>query len=276
MITTTEVTVTKEDLAPILEIHNGNKIFESAIAGKGTADELFRAIGRYIKFNSVFGGGVANLAGEIAERTDAFWDSDEPVAAFADRSAFVAARIYAASVAEFGGEHCRFVHRSLAQATLMGMALAFNFDPRYINALLADPPELEEAMKLVEDGYGVNRMLSDRDLFFGIGFHMGSECLADQEFNILDSILQDQWSDLVHNLKATKVAVAGEHLHPAYDWITIHTTVEVDHYAFATEGANLALKYYCGTLPLEKAKEAVLEGFRRFADVQTNFMQSLQ
>src|SRR5437868_5145275 len=78
------LSIQKSDLEPILATHPGNRALAKALQRISTGDELLRALGRYIHFNSAFGGGVANLAGEIAVRQELFRDRDEAVQIIAD------------------------------------------------------------------------------------------------------------------------------------------------------------------------------------------------
>src|ERR1044072_8696400 len=94
---TTE-SVGREDVSPILETHDGGRTFERALRRRARGGELGRLLGQYIHFNSVFGSGVANLAGEIGARQDLFRDPEEAVSAVADRSVEVAAHIFYAAV----------------------------------------------------------------------------------------------------------------------------------------------------------------------------------
>src|SRR2546428_12956440 len=73
------------DLETILHGHAGNVIFADALARTGRGGELLCALSRYIHFNSLFGGGLANLAGEIAARQALFRDRVVPVEKVADR-----------------------------------------------------------------------------------------------------------------------------------------------------------------------------------------------
>lgn len=267
--------IAESDLKPVLEGHAGNRMLDNALRGVESGHGMIRLIGQYTLFNSVFGGGVANLAGEIAERQDMFGDNAEEISSLSDRSAFVAARIFAASVPEFGGENCGYTHRSLAQATLKGLAQFFELSPGIVNDALVVTPALTDAIAGVQYGYGSNRELDEIDLFRGIGFHMGSECLADDEFNIIDQVLGEKWAKLVSFLESTNVSVGGEIPHPAYEWVKIHTTVEADHFRFALEGVNLALQYYRGQHSQEEVTAAIIDGFVEFARVQLRFMEFL-
>jgi hypothetical protein len=99
--------------------------------------------------------------------------------------------------------------------------------------------------------------------------------LADQEFNVLDAFLRTNYPDLVEYLMKTRVLI-GDSESAAYRWIQVHTTVEADHFAAAVKSANLALRYYAGSESRAGIKGWILEGVKEFADMQTEFMKSLQ
>jgi len=268
--------IDQADLEPILQAHVGTHIFAEALAEIEDGQELVWSLANYIQFNSVFGSGVANLAGEIASRQDLFRDPDETIEITADRSVEVAAEIFFAAIDEFGGNSSsrRSTHRSLAQATLKGCGCFLSLSTVELNnvATLADSTQL--AIRKVCEGYRINQAVDEPKLFRGIGFHIGSEVLADQEFNILDEFLCANYPALVEYLKKTKVWINGTE-NGSYVWIQIHTSVEADHFNAAVSGANLALRYYAGDQTQACIKAWILEGFREFSVVQTAFMKLL-
>src|SRR5687767_13219324 len=82
--------VTRKDLEPVLASHAGTDALRRAVEGASSPGALLSVVGRYIQFNSAFGPGLANLAGEIAARQGLFRDPDEPLRLVADRAAEVA------------------------------------------------------------------------------------------------------------------------------------------------------------------------------------------
>lgn len=272
-----QVRVERADLEPVLVEHTGNRTWEQTLRGIRDGTELLRVLGAYIYFNASFGGGVANLAGEIAVRQDLFRDAEEPVSMLADRSVEVAADIFAAAIDEFGDRSIaqRGTHRSLAQATLKAAGQFCGFGPASLDAVIRPTAALQSTIERVREGYGVNRSLDAEELFQGIGFHLGSEVLADEEFRMLDAYLREQQKVLVAHLEGSEVVVGGMRC-PAYLWIQIHTHVEADHFEFAVQGANRALGHYVGPKGPAAARDWILAGFREFAAVQTTFMDGLQ
>ena len=269
--------VTRADLDPVLAAHHGNDAlaaaFESAV---DDPRRLVSVLARYIQFNSAFGPGLANLSGEIAARQGLFRDADEPVRILADRASEVAADFFHAAVDEFDDRMTpwRDTHRTLAQATLKGLGRALGYTPEELNHVIVINTATTEAMARVSSGYGLAADLDERRLFSGMGFHAGSEVLADEEFTIIDRVLKARRPDLVAALEATKVEILGAQ-HNAYYWIRIHTSVEADHFDAAVKGVNKALRFYVGPSDSAQVKAHILDGFRDFSDVQAAFMAAL-
>jgi hypothetical protein len=269
--------ISREDLKPVLDGHRGNQAllaaFEAACADPKL---LLNVLCRYIQFNGAFGPGLANLAGEIAARQALFRDKAEPVRLIADRAALVASDFFHAAVDEFDDRATawRDTHRTLAQACLKGMGGYFGFTPQQLDSLLSLNQSTQDAMAKVSEGYGLGAQLSDQRLFEGMGFHAGSEVLADQEFTIIDKALREKLPEMVQALKGMRVHLDSEK-HNAYYWIFIHTSVEADHFDAALQGVNNALGFYAGADDPAAVKGWILSGFRRFAQVQGDFMAGL-
>ncbi|HUG54931.1 MAG TPA: hypothetical protein VMR21_15075 [Vicinamibacteria bacterium] len=268
--------ISRDDLAPILATHAGTDALRAAVESASAPPRLLSVFARYIQFNSAFGPGLANLAGEIAARQGLFRDPDEPVRLLADRAAEVAADFFYAAVDEFDDRATpwRDTHRTLAQATLKGMGAFFGYEPAQLNDVLQINAATEDAVDRVWEGYGVGAHLEEARLFRAMGFHTGSEILADQEFVVIDRTLRAARPELVAALQSEKVAILGRR-HDAYYWIRIHTGVEAEHFEAALAGVNGALRFYAGPDPLPRVKEWILEGFATFAGVQGTFMARL-
>lgn len=265
----------KSDLEQVLASHSGSSVFKQALGRIATGQDLLSTLSCYIYFNSIFGSGVANLAGEIGSRQRLFSDPDEQMEIVADRSVEVAARIFFAAIDEFGGgASCRSTHRTLAQATLKAIGCFLGYEMTTLNQIAKANARTLTAVDKVRDGYAINQAVEEQKLFRAIGFHMGSEVLADEEFNILDSFLRADHADLVEHLKKAKVTI-NEVKVSAYHWIQIHTTVEADHFNAALAGANLALRYYSGSESRARIREWIVDGFREFAATQADFMNGL-
>jgi hypothetical protein len=269
--------VNREDLQQVLASHHGNVSLAAAFeAAAPQPDRLLRVLGRYIQFNGAFGPGLANLVGEIGARQGLFRDMSEPVLVLQDRAAEVAADFFFAAIDEFDDRATawRDTHRTLAQATLKGLGRYFGYESAALNEAFRMNDATLEAMASVSEGYGLAEALSDEHLFRSMGFHTGSEVLADEEFTIIDGILRKQRPDIVKALQETSVEILGNQ-HNAYYWISIHTSVEADHFDAAVRGVNNALRFYAGSEDLSVPKRWIIDGFRHFADVQAAFMTAL-
>ncbi|HXV26508.1 MAG TPA: hypothetical protein VD862_00555 [Candidatus Paceibacterota bacterium] len=269
--------ITREMVQPLVDKHVGNRTFRNQLETIAGPEDLIRVLGRYIQFNGIFGGGVANLAGELAIRRDLFRDPEEPIANIADKSTEVAARVFAAAIDEFDDRRMPHLdtHRMLAQATLKATAEYLGIAPGTVVELISRGAHATTlAIERVKAGYGISETLNDQRLFRGLGFHMGSEILADAEFNILDAYLKEQWQALAAHLEKTTVRLSGNK-HNAYYWVFIHTSVEADHFEYAADAANTALRFYAGKDSRGLAASWIMEGFERFGAVQSTFMEHL-
>jgi hypothetical protein len=265
------------DLEPALVTHSGCQTFADALNRIETHEQLLRILSRFVQFNSIFGSGVANLAAEFGSKQNLFRDSKEEIVVFADRSVEVAADIFFAAIDEFGAtaKKAGRTHRTLAQATVKGAGEFFGCSEGELNALSSPNRGTLEAIQRVRDGYGLDRRLTERDLFQGLGFHLGSERLADEEFRLLDRFLVTKYQALVDYLRNTEVTMNHLRCNP-YLWIDIHLTVEADHFEAGLESANRAFQYYVGNAGQSQIKRWIIEGFTTFSAVQTEFMRNLQ
>jgi hypothetical protein len=259
-----------------LATHRGDEALGAAVRAAADPPALLSVLGRYIQFNSAFGAGVANLAGEIAARQGLFRDGDEPVRILSDRAAEVAADFFLAAIDEFDDRATpwRDTHRTLAQATLKAAGAFFGYAPARLNDVVRINPATERARERVWEGYGIGARLDEPALFRAMGFHAGSEVLADREFTVLDETLRATRPELVRALESSRVEIL-HFRHSAYYWIHIHTSVEADHFDAALAGVNKALRFYAGDAGPASAKAWVLEGFSRFSELQAEFMSDL-
>ncbi len=271
--------LTPDDLRARYDFDAGQRLLDRALAAAFAGpDPLLRFLGRYVSWNGYFGGGVACLAAEIAAQRGLFVDAGERIRACADRSVHVASYFFDAARDEFDDSATphRDAHRSLAQATLKATAAHLGLLPR-ANELLDDPDWLRHLNAEVLRGYGRGRPDTREQLFSAMGFHLGSELLADQEFSRIDGLLRTRMPGLVDALLNTRVELAGQE-HPAYYWIGIHSGhgggVEMDHFGWAVGGVAEALSYTPKD-DVDACRRACLLGFDAFADVHRRFFEGV-
>lgn len=247
-----------------------------------TREGRLRFMGRYAAWNRQFGSGVASLAGRIGRSYPLFVDPEQRIAAVADRSVYVASYFFDAARDEFDDRDTvhRDTHRCLAQSVLQGLmdydaASGAPWSPEEANALLAEPGWLLSLIRRVADGYGAHGEETPEVLFSAVGYHLGSEVLADQEFSLIDAELQASDPGLIRWLSGHQVQIAGQ-AHSAWTWIRIHSGhgggAEADHFDWALQGVERALRY--ATTDRQRARQHVLAGFDAFAaDHDTFFRQ---
>jgi hypothetical protein len=266
--------ITLDDLQSRYDFPAAEARVAAVVAGAcADASALVRLLGRYIQWNSGFGPGVATLAGKIGRQHDLFVDADEPIAALADRSVHVASFVFDAARDEFDDSATRHrdTHRSLGQAVIKGLLAQLQVDP----AVLDRPAWLVGLEERTQRGYGYATPDDLRHIGLGLGFHLGSEILADEEFSLIDQTLRAQRPELVQALLRMRVTVA-DHDHPAYYWIGIHSghggSVEAEHFAWAVKGVGEAFRY---TPPAdhEALREAILAGFDAFCVCHEDFFR---
>jgi hypothetical protein len=274
------------DLEKVYDFESGRQDVERAVEQAMESPKgLVRFLARYTSWNAVFGAGVALLAAKIARSRGLFREPSEPIDAVADRSVVVASYFFDAARDEFDDRSTveRDTHRCLAQALMKGVigwaqrkgALGGAAD---VNALLEEPAWLEDLQDRVAIGYGHASRDSLLGIFRSMGYHLGSEVMADAEFTAIDRLLRARQPELVRHLETTKVDIAGEK-HVAYLWVSAHSggggAAEAQHFEWAMRGARLAFEMATRSVEVE-LRAQLLSGFRAFADDHDTFFRNVQ
>ena len=189
--------------------------------------------------------------------------------AVADRSNFIASYFFDAARDEYD-DHinpARDSHRCMAQAALISMQDFLQLPEAMLDE--EEPAELLAVNDGVMAGYTGQPAAGDgraAQAFWAIGYHLGSELLADQEFSLIDEHLRKHQPALVHHLMRSTVKLAGG-THRCYAWVGVHSGhgggVEADHFDYALEGAHSALRFLVGT-DRAVAVQALNQGFQAF------------
>jgi hypothetical protein len=236
-----------------------------------TKEGVLAFLSQYVSWNAWFGISVASMAGKVGRCRGVFLDASEPFRACADRAMHVASYFFDAARDEFDDRDTPFrdTHRTLAQAVLKGAAFHLGVGPAEADRLFRDPPWLQALHRRTETGYGRGTPEDAGGAFRAMGFHLGSEVLADQEFVLIQREMQRLRPELVTELSSTKVSLAGQE-HNAWSWVEVHTHVEADHFEWAVQGVREAFRY---SDPAQEAalREDVLRGFDDFADCHQEF-----
>lgn len=240
-----------------------------------SGEDVLRFFNHYASWNGRFANGVAALASLIGDSRAHFQEAGF-ARATADRSNYVASFIFDAARDEYD-DHInplRDTHRCMAQASLISMAQFYGLGEAVLNE--SDPLALREVSDAVMFGYrGRHWAGGDAvgEIFSGIGYHLGSELLADREFSLIDEHMRGQRQDLVQHLLHSTVELAGGR-HRCYAWVGVHSGhgvgVEADHFEFAVAGAKAGLQFLVGATQAD-ALAALVTGFRAFAEDHRKF-----
>ncbi len=252
-----------------------NQRVQDRLAHMRSGEDVLRFFTQYATWNGRFANGVAALASLIGDSRAHFQEPGFARAA-ADRSNYVASFIFDAARDEYD-DHInpmRDTHRCMAQASLISMAKFYGLGDEVLNE--PDPRALTEVCDGVMFGYRGRHHTGAGvvgEIFAGIGYHLGSELLADREFSLIDEHLRGQRDDLVQHLMRSTVELAGGK-HRCYAWVGVHSGhgggVEADHFEFAVAGAKAGLQFLVGATK-EDAIAALLAGFRAFAEDHRKF-----
>lgn len=278
--------ITQEDLKELADFELAQSRVKNALnhAGNEGAVGLLRFFARYTSWNGFFGSGVASLSGKIGRSRTTFVDQTIAERLLNDRSVFVASFFFDAARDEFDDrdtEH-RDTHRCLAQATLAGL-LRFARQQGYaastaeLNKMLNEPAWLKTLNAKVAQGYGNGSEDSRDAIMAAIGYHLGSEILADREFSMIDEYLRKEQKEVTRFLKKARQDIAGQS-HSCYQWLQIHSghggAAEADHFEWATKGAELAFAY--SPKKEHAAMRASLDlGFQTFAKHHKTFFEAI-
>jgi hypothetical protein len=241
---------------------------------------LYYFMQRYAYFNSFAGSLVARLASAIGISYDLFRYPGEPVLDLSDRGLEIAAKVFAATIDEHadGGAE-KVPHRTLAQATLKAISEYAKLSDVECNQIAQTPEWIQKGIAEFITGYQ-GKIGDIEALATALGFHVGSELLADREYSLIDKVIRyshrgegfDAW------LQGKQVDIGGKRLSPWY-WIVVHgkhnnSGVEAEHCDFALEALNLMVQYRPESN--EKIFQWASKGFLDFVELQRRLFSGIQ
>lgn len=270
MDTTSSERITEGYFRSLVDFEAANRRISARLAGLSDPESLVRFMVRYGSWNGMFASGVASLAGAIGRCRDLFREPGFPRAA-ADRANFVASFVFDAAIDEFDDHIApiRDTHRCMAQAELIAMNNFYGLGSAVLDE--EEPQSLRLLNDAVTEGYaGREGAIFGRlgCVFAGMGYHLGSELLADREFSLLDEHLRSSRNDLVQFLMREQVQLAGGK-HRCYAWVGVHSGhgggVEADHFDHAVQGVRAGLGYLAVDEAQRRAAlKALDDGFKAF------------
>jgi hypothetical protein len=242
-----------------------------------SGEDVLRFFVHYASWNGCFANGVSALTAMLGNSRDLFREPGFP-RAVADRSNYVASFFFDAARDEYD-DHInplRDSHRCMAQASLLSMQDFFGLGNELLDE--DEPAELGAVNAGVMAGYTGQTCAALGRLaqaFSAMGFHLGSELLADREFSLIDEYLREHRDDLVQHLMRSTVTLAGAK-HRCYAWVGVHSghggAVEADHFEHAAQGARHALRYIASE-STGLARDALVAGFRAFDQDHDRFFR---
>ncbi len=260
------------DLGPAVEDFvrsaPNNRYLEENLRTLDEPARLLLFLHRFVIFNDALAARVPYLAGLIHLTPNVFVEAGS--AGFLGQ---VNARI-AAHVAEAANDEYRItptrnlVHQHLSQAFFRAALSHYKAQSGEDFERLHPPP------KAIESLIGEARCRffvapAPRDLLSGLGFHLGLEFFANEEFNLVDRFLSERHPALVAALKQ-----GGEEVND-YTWLALHTVVEVGHYRAGLEAVREAVASFREPTETTVKAQVVMDGLAAFADLQLRYYQAV-
>jgi hypothetical protein len=268
--------LSRGDVVRVVEDHYSSREMREVLDGiAADGEKLLLFMGRFFQYASAFSVGQTALAGQVAARKDLF-SSPGDVGVFGDASMAVGGGIFRGAIDEFGDREIPGSpsHRALALATLKGMARFFRYDLARLSDRIRSHVPTQNAIEQVLRCYGVNVVVDEANLFRGIGFHLGTEILGEDENRVLDDFFCTRCPDLMTSLDENVVEIGGVSV-PANVWFKRHIVAEADHFAAGLDAANLAFQYYSGPEKQAQLRQWTLEGIREVATLQREVVQAI-
>ena len=107
------------------------------------------------------------------------------------------------------------------------------------------------------------------DLLAALGFHLGLEFFAHEEFNLVDVHLRTHFPALVAALER------GDGEDNDYLWLAIHTVVEIHHYRAGLEAVKAATRFCCLPEAHTLVPARVKAGFNASVDLQQRYYEAI-
>jgi len=229
---------------------------------------LIRFLHRFVLFNDALAARVPFVAGLIHLTPNVFLDPEGGVEFCRQANGRVAAYVAEAASDEYHlipGKNS--IHQHLSQIFLDGVLAYLAVERESFDRSNPLPPVLAGILAEARE-----KFLDDRradTIFRALGFHVGLEFFAHQEFNLVDAYLRARHAGLVAVLEQD----AG--MGPAYAWLGLHTVVEIGHYRAGMQALNAALHYYRDPHDVPRMAQEIKNGFTAFIDLQARYYAAI-
>jgi hypothetical protein len=246
---------------------NGD-LLEAQLQAIKTDDAMIHFLHRFVLFNDALAARVPFLAGLIHLTPNLFLDPEPDVDFCRQANGRIAAFVAEAANDEYRMTAERnLVHQYLSQLFFRGVLEHWHVDGPTFDRQYPLPLPLTELLAEARDSYFRDRAPSE--IFAALGFHVGLEFFAHQEFNLVDQYLRARHPALVDNLEQR--GTDG----PAYLWLATHTVVEIGHYRAGLEALKAAVKYCHPRDEAPRMLARIKEGFNGFIDLQKRYYESV-
>jgi hypothetical protein len=226
---------------------------------------LLGFIHRFLLFNDALAARVPFLSGLIHLKSNFFVDSAPETAYCQQRNALVSAYVALAAADEYEmHEGTNLVHQHLSQEFLRGALAFYGVEAAPFDRAHPVPDRLQAILGEVRSVF--LDTAEAPDIFAALGFHIGLEYFATEEFCLLDNYLRSRHPDLTESLLQDKFA---------YSWVQIHTVVEVHHYQAGLRAVSTAVTSYRDPAERPAMLARARAGFDTFVDLQRRFYSAI-
>jgi hypothetical protein len=256
------------DLAPEIEAFiaaaPNNRFLERQLDAQSGDVALPRFLHRFLVFNDALAARVPYLAGLIHLTPDLFLYQAR-TGFLGQANARVAAHVAAAAADEYRMENGHsMVHQHLSQIFFRSaLRHCWHGDAAHFERAHPLPPEIVTLLAEARAKFFVAPDASA--IFSALGFHVGLEFFANEEFNLVDRYLRERHPTLVAMLENGGEAFSD------YTWLSLHTVVEIGHYRAGLEAVNQAVATWRVPATAPEMAERIMDGLRAFADLQHRY-----
>jgi hypothetical protein len=245
------------------------QLLERQLQAIGGDAAIMHFLHRFVLFNDALAARVPFLAGMIHLTPGLFIDPDAEQEFCSQANGRIAAYVAEAASDEYRMTPDRnLVHQCLAQKFFRGVLDYYHVDAATFDRLYPFPAALAQILAEARSKFFARREPSE--IFAALGFHVGLEFFADQEFNLVDQYLRHHHSALVASLEGSRPDLSS------YLWLSTHTVVEIGHYRAGLSALKAALAYCHPREQAPQMLESIKHGFNSFVDLQKRYYEAVR
>jgi hypothetical protein len=230
----------------------------------GSNEALLCFLHRFVLFNDALAARVPFLAGLIHLTPNLFLDREVDEEFCRQCNGRIAAYVAEAASDEYQmTEQQILVHQYLSQQFFLGALDHLGQDGKSFDRRFPAPDRVKALLGEARERHFSSR--GPEQLFAALGFHVGLEVFAHQEFNLVDAWLGERHRALVDYLRRSA----------AYRWLSIHTVVEITHYHAGLKALKLALDTYRNPEERPRMTACIRDGLASFIDLQARFYEAI-